>query len=379
VGINNSVIRYGIIGTGLMGCEHIRNIAAIPDAVVAAIADPHPISREWARAAMPSGATAPIEFENYLEMISANIVDAVVICTPNFTHARVLNDIFDIAPQLHVMVEKPLCTTIADARRVVERTKTHKGLVWMGLEYRYMPPVAQFLRELTMENIGNLKMISIREHRYPFLIKVGDWNRFTVNTGGTLVEKCCHFFDLMNLAIGARPTRVYASGGQDVNHLNERYPGNPAGEIPDILDNAFVVVDYANGGRGLLDLCMFAEASTNEQELVAVGDRGKVESKVTEGTVVIGRRGPALIDSIGRAGPPTMLAVNASSDNRIEHVGYHHGASYLEHLGFLDAIRDDIAPAVTVEEGLWSIAVGVAGHQSIAEGRPILLSELGLA
>jgi myo-inositol 2-dehydrogenase / D-chiro-inositol 1-dehydrogenase len=374
---NTKTIRYGIIGTGLMGCEHIRNLAAIPGTAVTAIADPHLPSREAAQACLPKNVEAPAEFHDFHDLLRSNLVDAVVVCTPNFTHIDVLNAIFTVAPTLHVLVEKPLCTTIADAKQVVERSATHKGIVWMGLEYRFMPPVARFLRELTIENIGSIKMISIREHRYPFLIKVGDWNRFSVNTGGTLVEKCCHFFDLMNLAVGARPVKVYASGGQDVNHLSERYPGNVAGEVPDILDNAFVVVDYANGARGLLDLCMFAEASTNEQELVAVGDRGKVESKVTQGTVIVGRRGQGRID--GRPGEPTMIKCDASKDDRVAHVGYHHGSSYLEHLGFLDAIRNATRPAVTVEEGLWSVAVGIAAHISIAEDRPVFLSELGLS
>ena len=100
-------------------------------------------------------------------------------------------------------------------------------------------------------------MVAIREHRFPFLTKVDDWNRFSANTGGTLVEKCCHFFDLMNLILRNAPWRVMASGAQDVNHLDERYDGR----TPDILDNAFVIVDYPSGARALLDLCMFAEAT----------------------------------------------------------------------------------------------------------------------
>ena len=365
-----------------MGCEHIRNLQAINDAVVVAIADPHGPSRDAARAAILSSSSSGValkEFTDYREMLASTTgadLDAVVVCTPNFTHAAVLENLFELSPDWHILVEKPLCTTMSDALRIVGKTKEHRGIVWMGLEYRFMPPVAQFLRELTAENIGTLKMISIREHRFPFLIKVGNWNRFSVNTGGTLVEKCCHFFDLMNLAVGSKPLRVYASGGQDVNHLSERYPGNPAGDTPDILDNAFVVVDYENGARGLLDLCMFAEASKNEQELVAVGDRGKVEAKVTEGTVTIGRRGAGRSD--GWPGEPTMIEIEASADPRVGHVGYHHGASYLEHLGFIDAIRNAKQPALSVVDGLWSIAVGIAAHQSIAEGRPVRLSERGL-
>jgi hypothetical protein len=56
----------------------------------------------------------------------------------------------------------------------------------------------------------------------------------TRNIGGTLVKKCFHFFDLICLVVDARPTRLYASGGQDGNHLDEEY----AGERPDIIDNA---------------------------------------------------------------------------------------------------------------------------------------------
>ena len=89
-------------------------------------------------------------------------------------------------------------------------------------------------------------MLTIREHRYPFLGKVGDWNRFNRNTGGTLVEKCCHFFDLMRLIIGQEP--VLASGAADVNHQDELYDG----ATPDILDNAYVVVDFDGGVRACL-------------------------------------------------------------------------------------------------------------------------------
>lgn len=55
-------------------------------------------------------------------------------------------------------------------------------------------------------------MLAIREHRFPFLAKVGDWNRFNRNTGGKLVEKCCHFIDLMNVIVRQHPIRVYSSG-----------------------------------------------------------------------------------------------------------------------------------------------------------------------
>eukprot|EP00965_Chrysotila_dentata_P189062 6173113-Pleurochrysis_carterae.AAC.4 len=55
-----------------------------------------------------------------------------------------------------------------------------------------------------------------------------------------------------------------ASGGQDVNHLCEVASGEPA---PDILDNAYVIVDFESGARAVLELCMFAEASKFQEEV----------------------------------------------------------------------------------------------------------------
>jgi predicted dehydrogenase len=96
------------------------------------------------------------------------------------------------------------------------------------------------VEEVRGGSVGRLVMLTIREHRFPFLVKVGNWNRFSSNTGGTMVEKCCHFFDLMRLIVNAEPVRVYCSGAMDVNHLDERYGGRQ----PDIIDNSFTIVDF---------------------------------------------------------------------------------------------------------------------------------------
>lgn len=70
-----------------------------------------------------------------------------------------------------------------------------------------------------------------------FFPKVNNWNRFNINSGGTLVEKCCHFFDLMRLFAGANPVRVMASGAIDVNHKDEVYDGKV--RFPKILSLFF--------------------------------------------------------------------------------------------------------------------------------------------
>ncbi len=354
----SSPIRYGIIGTGMMGCEHARYLTMLPGAIVSAIADPHEPSRIAAQAIV--GPDVALHTD-YREMLAAAPVDALVIATPNHTHRAVLEDVLPTGK--HVLAEKPLCTTVEDCRAVTALAASHPGVVWVGLEHRFIPVIARLLEEMRRGTVGRLRMLTIREHRFPFLRKVGDWNRFARNTGGTLVEECCHFFDLMRLITGARPLRVYASGAQDVNHLDESYNG----KTPDIIDNALVVVDFAGGCRAALDLCMFAEASHEEEEVAATGDRGKVQANIPSSTLFIGDR------ASGR-----VTTEHVPVDERIRAAGTHHGSTYYEHAAFLAAVRSGGRPAVTFDDGLMSVAMGVAAERSVAERRPVDLAELGV-
>ena len=359
-------VRYGFIGVGMMGQEHLRNVQALPGATVAAISDPDAGSLADASRLAGDEVTA---YTDPSEMLRRESLDAVVVSTPNHTHRSVLEPLWQTS--LHLMIEKPMCTTVEDCIRVRQAAMAHDGLVWVALEYRYMPPVQRFLAESGSAGVGTIRMVSIREHRYPFLTKVDDWNRFSANTGGTLVEKCCHFFDLMRLVLSGRPVRVTASGAQDVNHLDEFYEAG----VADILDNAFVIVDFDDGARALLDLSMFAEGSAYEQELVAVGEGGKVEVRIP-GFMELsrGRRAELTVGSRGPDWPVTVAEL--ADDDRVLHVGAHHGASFLEHVEFCAAIRSGDAPTVTVDDGLWSVAMGAAAHRSIDEGRTVSLAEM---
>ncbi len=360
-------IRYGVIGTGMMGIEHIENINVLDGAVVTAGSDPHEPSRRAAieAAAGPDG--QPIAtFEDHRDLLSSGLCDAVVVASPNFTHIDVMADV--LASGLHVLLEKPMCTTVADAEALVAAVEASAPdhpdrIVWVGLEYRYMPAVAALIDGVADDEVGTPQMVSITEHRFPFLVKIGDWNRFSENTGGTLVEKTCHFFDLMNLVMGERPIRVFASGGQNVNHLDEVYDGKTS----DILDNAYVIVDYANGRRAMLDLCMFAEATREQETVSVIGAKGKLEAMLPSGTLMRGRRGEHFI---GEAEAEVV------DDESIAHEGLHHGSSYVEHVKFCQAIRGEGPVEVTVDDGLWSVAIGAAAHRSIDEGRPVEMKEM---
>ncbi len=360
------MIRYGVIGTGMMGVEHIENILAIEGAAVTAIADPVEASRaQGLAAAAPAGQSVSV-YEDHRDLLASGEVDAVVVVSPNNTHVEVMSDVLEAG--VHVMCEKPLCTTVEDVQTLIAKAEATGGTegdrkVWVGLEYRYMPAVAELITDVHSGIVGTPKMVAIREHRFPFLVKVGNWNRFSANTGGTLVEKCCHFFDLMNLLLDEKPTRVMASGAQDVNHLDEVYDGKPS----DVLDNAFVIVDYPSGARALLDLCMFAEATRNQEEVSVIGDKGKIEAILPEGLIRTGIRGEHWIGSVDE---------RHADESHIAYQGLHHGSSYVEHLRFFDAIQGKNPIEVTLDDGLWSVAMGVAAHRSIETGQPISMNEV---
>ncbi len=358
-------LRYGIIGSGMMGHEHIRNIHLLDNAVVSAVADPDEGMRNMACEIAGDNTQS---FSDYKDLLSSNVVDVLVIASPNYTHVDVMSDVLSCS--LPILVEKPLCTTVDDCRKIVKMASGRVAPVWVAMEYRYMPPVAALIEEIISGTIGDLKTLSIREHRFPFLEKVGDWNRFSKNTGGTLVEKCCHFFDLMRLITGANPLRVYASGGQDVNHLDETYDG----EIPDILDNAMVIVDFDNGIRGLLELCMFADGSYHQEHITAIGDKAKIEALVPgparfwpgalerEAEVILS---PRHTKQIEQRPIPVDEAVLSAGD--------HHGSTYYQHVHFNRIVRDGGVPEISLEDGAIAVEMGAAAEESVRSGLPVQL------
>ena len=358
-------VRYGVIGTGMMGVEHLNNLAITPGARVTAIADPVETSLGWARAAMGDRAGEVHAFADAAALAKSGLVDAVVVASPNHTHRAVLQPLFDAG--LAILCEKPLATTLEDARWIVERAEQSPRPFWTGMEYRFMPAAAAFIAQVHAGRVGRLQMLSIREHRFPFLPKVGDWNRFSRNTGGTMVEKCCHFFDLMRHIVGAEAVRVYCSGAMDVNHLDERYDG----QMPDIIDNSYTVVDFANGVRAMLDLCMFADGAENQEEMTAVGDRARLDVLIPQSVLVFSPR-------VGFRAEKRVERETISVDPAARAADSHEGATFYQHQAFIAAVRNEGPVAVTARDGLMAVAIGTAAEISAREKRTVELSELAL-
>ena len=98
-----------------MGREHIENINAIDGATVVALADPDDASLAQSAALCSPGVAT---YDDHRNLLADDRVDAVVVASPNHTHADLLTDVLDAGP--HVLVEKPLCTTVEDCQRVIE-------------------------------------------------------------------------------------------------------------------------------------------------------------------------------------------------------------------------------------------------------------------
>ncbi|NGN96089.1 Gfo/Idh/MocA family oxidoreductase [Grimontia sp. S25] len=371
--MTDQVIRYGILGCGMMGQEHIRNIQLLENVEITVLAEPNAEMRQKAQALVPTARSV----EGLDELLEANDADALVIATPNFQHAEQLLGIMSRC-SLPILIEKPICTQIDDVARLVEAAKSHPAPIWVAMEYRYMPPITLLLDLLAQGEIGQRHLFSIREHRFPFLHKVDDWNRFNHKTGGTLVEKCCHFFDLMRLMANANPVRVFASGSQAVNHKDESYNG----EAPDILDNAYVTVEFDNGTRASLELCMFAEGSRYQEEISVVGDKGKVECLVPGPgrfwpTETLGEPPVAQVISSPRdpKGPKQM---EVPVDPTLLEAGDHNGSTFYQHQKFQRAVLGEQEVEVSLEDGLKAVVIGLAAQEAIRRNHVVTFTGKGL-
>ncbi|MBN8180460.1 Gfo/Idh/MocA family protein [Roseibium aggregatum] len=366
-------VRYGVIGCGMMGQEHLRNIALLPDTEVTVIFEPDAGMAEAAARFAPLARFA----NSVSELLEVDELDCILIASPNHCHVPQMEEIRRKRP-LPLLVEKPLFTDPKDVAELEAFKASYPAPVWVAMEYRYMPPIAALIEQAEAAT-GGIKMLTIREHRFPFLDKVGAWNRFNRYSGGTFVEKCCHFFDLMRLIMQCEPVRVMASAGQDANHKDEVYNG----EQPDILDNGYVIVDFENGARAMLELCMFAEGSRYQEEVSAVGPEGKIEAFVPGP----GRFWP---EHLGEPPVPQLVVsprhpkgprqIDIPVDPMILDAGDHNGSTFYQHEGFVAVVRGEkSAPEVTLEDGWRAVEMGLAAQQSARTGQAVMLRSQALS
>ena len=365
------IYKIVVIGTGTIGQEHMRVAALLGRAQVHGIYDTQTHSMDVAEANFKQCSDVPlVRYENLESACNDSATDALFICTPNHTHFDILQ--VAIKSGKPIFLEKPMATDLQDAAATVAIDDAYPSFIQIGLQYRYKAQyIEAFYEALSRQSLGEVKTIAVSEYRPPFLDKVGQWNKFNANSGGTLVEKCCHYFDLINLMAQARPTRVYASGGRAVNFTDFEYEGRAS----DIDDHAFVVIDYANGTRANFTLNMFCPDFS--EEMVVTGTQGRLVA-----TEVFnfhhqqqGSKATVAIES-GEHGASKKTDVTYAA--LIEQSG-HHGATYYEHSAFMDQLEGLSVDAATCRQGLWSMIVASAAQASMASGQAVDIKQFMMA
>jgi myo-inositol 2-dehydrogenase/D-chiro-inositol 1-dehydrogenase len=326
---------------------------------VQGIVDPFPDSVSQALAEWRSITDQPLMvYPDAREASLDTAVDAIVICTPNYTHFDVLQSV--CISEKPILLEKPMATNLLDAARLVTMEKKYPTFIQLGMQYRYKAQYVDALCELqSRATLGAVKTVAMSEYRPPFLDKVDQWNKFNCNSGGTLVEKCCHYFDLINLVAQSQPKRVYASGGRAVNFLDFEWRG----KMSDIDDHAMVIIDYDNGVHANFTLNMFCQELY--EELVVVGERGRlVASERASFRPDIPSSAQLQVEVPQH---PAYRGVPVGYPDWIEASG-HYGATFFEHIAFNLQLAGQAVDAATPEQALWSLIVASAAQHSMQMG-----------
>lgn len=368
-------VRYGIVGGGQMGFGHFRCVAEIPAAEVVAVADTSEGSlnvfqhrlynqevqealdgipgyaerlvmlREYETVPPPPGDGAVRFMADYRDLLEMDEVDAVIVATPNHTHTDIAIDC--LAADKHVLSEKPAATSREQLRKLEAAVAGSGNTYQVGLECRYLPVFERMRRMVEEGAVGKPVMTWCFEFRGPFHVKRDNWILSQDKTGGVFVEKTCHYFDLMTWFTDSAPKSVCAVAGQDV--VKEIH-----GVKPDIFDNGWVIIEYENGARGMLGLCMFGGRKPLSASVL--GDTGQME----------GSFGSQKIDYM-RLGKPGCEVIDTSEDNDHAHLS-HSGGVYFEHLAFIDNVANNRAPLTDIGVARWSTLVGLAAEESARNG-----------
>ncbi len=264
-------IKTAVIGTGLMGFSQIKNcFSKLPQYEIVAVCDNHAQNLQKAVDFLHSKGKTVQSYSDCNTMLKDSDFDLAVIVTPDYLHEE--QAIACLNAGKHIRLEKPLAITPEGCRNIYDAYKNSGVVFQIGLELRYSYLIKKM--SAIKGQLGGVKMMWCHEFRHPFLEKTGSIENWIVQkkySGGTLLEKNCHHFDLFNFMAEAKPISIYASGDNKTIYADT-----------DVLDNAFVTVEYENGSRANLSLCLFAPEKRWQKDMTALelgllGKQGRME------------------------------------------------------------------------------------------------------
>lgn len=434
-------IRYALIGTGSRAQMYLDAIAG-PHAEVAELvawADPNPGRLDWSQAQDRGGALgAPARFDagQLGDAVREHRIERVIVTSPDFTHADYV--VAALEAGADAIVEKPLTTSEEGVRRIADAVERTGRNVTVTFNYRYSPRNSALKALISSGEIGTVTSVHFEwvldtAHGADYFRR---WHREKDKSGGLLIHKASHHFDLVGWWIDDVPRRVFASGGlrfygadnaaarglgerpergttdsplRDAFSLDLRtdavwrglYLEQEAhdGYLRDrdvfdsgitIEDNLSLVVDYARGAS--MSYSLNAHAPWEGYTIAVNGTAGRAELTVVErGSTLVDEDGRTVVDPSAR---PDLVADDANRPvgERLvvqrhfetarevpipEAVGGHGGGdAVLLRDVFVGVSGDPLGRASDWGDGVRSMAVGLAGNRSLDTGRAVGVDEL---
>ena len=342
-------INIGLLGAGWFGREaHVKNLLRLPDVNVAAVSSRSADSRESAVDLVGDQLQA---FEDWRDVLNVDGLDAVIVALTNDQHHAAAMAAF--AAGKHVLCEKPLGLTIAQCDDIIAAAESTGKVLQIGHEMRHQGLYQKMKSMVEAGDVGDPRIMWCREYRGP--MRPG-WRSSETLTGGMLLEKNCHHFDLFNWILDAPPVRVSAFGGKDV--LTDR----------ELLDNAQVLVEYEGGRRAILEICLFAPTG-GDCEIGIVGSGGRIDTRNQAIHLEYHRFDPAEHMSEQVPDPDDEAGFKDASgrvDRGIK--------AELSH--FLDCCRTGATPLNDGKSARLNVAVCLAAQESIRRGEVVTIAEM---
>jgi predicted dehydrogenase len=246
-------VRLGLIGMGLIGTPHARTLQGVNECALVAIAD---IDEKYKANATELGINY---YRDYEEMITKEQLDGVIIATPNHLHAPM--SIVCARQGLHLFVEKPIASSVAEADRLIEAAEQNKVRVLVGHQRRFNARVEKARDVVRGGELGKLvgatitwALLKPREYfEGPFA-----WRR--ERGGGPILINLIHEIDNLRYICG-EITEVFALTSNRVRNFS-------------VEDTASVTFHFDNGavGTAFVSDCVPSlsayEATTGENPLV---------------------------------------------------------------------------------------------------------------
>jgi len=356
------MINVGIIGLGDNGVMHSRGFHRLEETRVAAICDTS--SRARKRMLEVLGDDSIVSTNSWEKMCEMDELDAICVSVPTFMHPPIAH--LALANGKDVFLEKPIAPSIRETDELIEHAMSTDRVVQVGLVYRYCNLYRTMGKMVEQGDFGDVMMAYCKEYRDNFPTQ---WFFETEKSGGAILDKNCHHFDLFSWFIGSRPEKIYAMGGQHVVkgkkvRINCSYAPDPDLVLrnPDIVDHAYVLVRYENGELGNLGLCMYQVEPKEGLEIGIIG---------TNGAHALAKKDITLTAGGGPLGEISEVPVDYHNDNHgIGHIG-----ADRQHVEFVECIRNRTLPYANLLLARESMVISMAAEISIKENREVFAEE----